>query len=178
MLEVVHAQDIPSPLTTGTSADTSSPDDWLARDHDVERPVYLILHRPHGAVHEPYRWGLTWTVGGVASNEVPAWRFVQLETLGDPFDDAEEQRYAYFGALTKTVPPGTLAARLFELGTLSLAKRQVLEELAKTVPVFVDAETDVSDPREWVKELLRRLVAAGVLPKGRCDDVLSKVWNA
>ena len=174
MLEVVHAQDIPSPLTSSTGI--SSPDDWLARDHDVDRPVYLILHRPHDS-HEPYRWGLTWTVGGVAPNEVPAWRFVQLETLGDPFDAAEEQRYAYFGALTKTVAPGALAARLFDLGTLSLAKRQVLEEVAKTVAVPVDAETDVSDPREWVKELLRQLVSAGVLSKNRCDDVLSKVWN-
>lgn len=171
MLEVVHAQDIPSPLTT------SSPDDWLARDHDVDRSIYLILHQPH-ASHEHSRWGLTWPVGGVVRNEVPAWRFVQLETLGDPYDTEGERRYAYFGAITKTVAPGSLPVRLYDLGTLSLTKRQVLEEVAKTVAVPVDAETDVSDPREWVKELLRRLVSAGVLAKNRCDDVLSKVWNA
>ncbi|KAI1788095.1 hypothetical protein LXA43DRAFT_669501 [Ganoderma leucocontextum] len=173
MLEVVHPQDIPSPLTS------SSPDDWLARDHDVDRPVYLVLHRPHASSDsEKYRWGITWTVGGFAQNEVPAWRFIQLETLGDPFETGGEQRYAYFGPITKTVAPGTMSARLYDLGTLSLAKRQVVEEVAQTVAIPVDAETDVSDPREWVKELLRRLVAAGVLLKNNCDVVLSKVWNA
>ncbi|KAM5541731.1 hypothetical protein V8D89_004460 [Ganoderma adspersum] len=173
MLEVVHAQDIPNPLTT-----TSSPDDWLARDRDVDRPVYLILHHPRAFSDEKFRWGITWTVGGFARNEVPAWRFIQLETLGDPFDAGEEQRYAYFGAITKTVAPGTVSARLYDLGTLSLAKRQMLEEVATTVAIPVDAETDVSDPREWMKELLRLLVAAGVLSMNLCDDVLSKVWNA
>ena len=162
MLEVARTLDVSLPLTT------SSPDDWLARDHDVDSHVYLILHRPLSS-NAPYHWGLTWAVGGVAPNEAAAWRTVQLETLADPLGTELEPHYVYLGAITRTVAPGTLSARLFDLGVLSLAQRRVVEQVAQTT------ETDSRDSREWVIELLRRLVSSGVLSKARCEVVLSKI---
>ncbi|TBU57461.1 hypothetical protein BD310DRAFT_929422 [Dichomitus squalens] len=145
--------------------------DWLARDHNVDSHVYLILHRPLGS-NAPYRWGITWAVGGLATNEVPAWRTVQLETLADPYGGELEPHYVYLGAITRTVAPSTLSTRLYDLGMLSLAQRRVVEQVAQ------DVEVDGRDSQSWVTELLKRLTSLGVLSKDRCEGVLSRIVSA
>ncbi|KAI0719759.1 hypothetical protein C8T65DRAFT_562059, partial [Cerioporus squamosus] len=165
MVEVLRAHDL---LALSTSS--TDPDDWLAHDYDVDSPVYLLVYPAHARV--PCRWGIAWPVGqGTSTRPSPAltsaaWRHVQLESLADPLGAEVEMHYGYYGALTKTAGPEFATARWFELGTMDLARRREIESLARMTPVL--DEEDGWGCQDWVKDLLERMVAAGVVSAAAC----------
>ena len=166
MVEVMRAHD----LLALSSMSSTDPDDWLARDYDVECPVYLFVHPAHGRT--PSRWSLAWPVGAgnVRTRKMTAWRHVQLESLADPLASEVEMHYGYFGALTKTAGPELVAASRYRLGVTSLEHRREIERLARLVPVLDEEEGWTSE--DWVKDLLDRMVAAGVVPAAACREAV------
>ncbi|RDX52453.1 hypothetical protein OH76DRAFT_1400238 [Lentinus brumalis] len=166
MVEVLRAHDLPN-----LSSSSTDPDDWLAHDYDVDSPVYLLVYPAHQRV--VCRWGIAWPVGGEAtSTSTAAWRHVQLESLADPLGGEVEMHYGYYGALTKTAGPEFATARWIALGTMNLAHRREIESLAKTTPVREDE--DGWGCEDWVKDLLERMIAAGVVSATTCHDAVSR----
>ena len=78
--------------------------------------------------------------------------------------------YGYFGALTKTAGPELVAASRYRLGVTSLEHRREIERLARLVPVLDEEEGWTSE--DWVKDLLDRMVAAGVVPAVACHEAV------
>ena len=165
MVEVLRAHDL---LALSTSL--TDPDDWLAHDYDVDSPIYLIVYPAHARI--PARWGLAWPVGQhpPRSSSTSTWRHVQLEGLADPLGAEVEMHYGYFGALTKTAGPELVAASRYRLGVTSLEHRREIERLARLVPVLDEEEGWTSE--DWVKDLLDRMVAAGVVPAAACHEAV------
>ena len=164
MVEVLRTQDIPA-LSSTPYLD---PDDWLARDADVERPIYLVVSPdPNGAGHAQSRWGLAWPLAG------GAWRHVQLEAAYDPLAEFDAP-YAYFGAITKSAGPEIAAARGFALGTTRLAQRRAIERLARETPVGAAGEDGRSCHRNWIRALLARIATEGIVASRTCEEAVAK----
>ena len=195
MVEVLRTQDI---LPLASPSFDFDPDDWLARDADIERPVYLVVYpatsnsgtsadhpHTHTSAPAPARWSIAWPMStGAASGA--AWRHVQLEPYYDPLEASLDAQYAYFGAITKSAGPEIAAARGFALGTTRLAHRRAIERLARETPVpLAGAEEEKEEeqreegtcqwgPHDWVRDLLARMAAAGIVARSVCEEVVAK----
>ncbi|KAH9887275.1 hypothetical protein C8Q73DRAFT_657105 [Cubamyces lactineus] len=147
----------------------STNDDWLARDYDVEAPVYLFVYPSHTSTDpRRSRWSITWPVGGLTKATMTAWRHIHADAYDNEAGlETDPPRYVYGGAITKTAGPGTLLAKRFLLATMSLPMRRKIEELAAETPVtLVEGaypEDDLEDGQGWIKELLDRMVAFGAI---------------
>lgn len=168
MVEVLRTQDILGLSSTGYA----DPDDWLARDSDVECPIYLVVYPgPSHTDHAHERWSVAWPVSSAARGTA-AWRHVQLEAYDDPLASEFSAQYAYFGAITKSVGPEIAAARGFALGPTRLVHRREVERLARETPVC--AEEEGWTCQDWVRDLLARMAAAGVVSTRACEDAVAK----
>lgn len=176
MVEVMRANDI----LAVSSMSSSDPDDWLARDFDVECPVYLLVHpasfTSSTASRSRCRWSVAWPVGAGSVNErkLTAWRHIQLEACADTFSAEGEMHYGYFGAITKSAGPEVVAASRYELGKTNLANRREIERLARETPVLDAEENDGWSCQDWVKDLIERMVAAGIVSAAICNGAVSR----
>ncbi|KAI0634764.1 hypothetical protein C8Q77DRAFT_1156158 [Trametes polyzona] len=162
MVEVLRVQDHTTfpPTLPGTT------DDWLARDHDVDAPVFLFVYPSHASTDpRRARWSIAWPVGGRTLAQMTAWRHVHADAYENEAGlETDPPRYVYAGAITKTAGPGTVRAKRFLLATLGLRMRRKIEELAAETPLAVaDGEEGDADGQGWIRELLRRMVVSGVI---------------
>ncbi|KAI0336643.1 hypothetical protein GY45DRAFT_1315231 [Cubamyces sp. BRFM 1775] len=171
-IEVLGAKDQLSLALAG-----STNDDWLARDYDVDAPVYLFVYPSHAST-DPHRsrWSIAWPVGGLTEASMTAWRHIHADAYDNEAGlETDPPRYVYGGAITKTAGPGTLMAKRFMLATMSLPMRRRIEELAAETPLTSIAsypEDDSEDGQGWIKELLNRMVASGVISSATRDHVI------
>ncbi|KAI0674617.1 hypothetical protein C8Q78DRAFT_1015785 [Trametes maxima] len=176
MVKVLIAQDHLTLSLPGTS------DDWLARDYDVDAPVYLFVYPSHTST-DPHRsrWSITWPVGGHVETQMVAWRHVHADVYENESGlETDPPRYVYGGAITKTAGPGTVLAKRFLLGVMSLAMRKRIEELAAETPLVPVAEwqpTD-TDAQGWIRGLLERMVASAVISGATRERVIQQASNA
>ncbi|KAI0371358.1 hypothetical protein BV20DRAFT_200706 [Pilatotrama ljubarskyi] len=177
MVEVLRAQDqfhLPK-LTTTT-------DDWLARDHDIEVPVYLFVYPSHTTVDPHHaRWSISWPVGGRSASEMVAWRHVHADAYDNEAGlETDPPRYVYGGAITKTAGPGTVLAKRFLLAVMSLAMRKRIEELAAETPLALMEESYPSDAdgQAWIVNLLDRMVASELISSAARDHIIQQASTA
>ncbi|KAJ8473789.1 hypothetical protein ONZ51_g7663 [Trametes cubensis] len=107
-VEILGAKDQLSLALAG-----STNDDWLARDHDVDAPVYLFVYPSHTST-DPHRsrWSIAWPVGGLTEASMTAWRHIHADAYDNEAGlETDPPRYVYGGAITKTAGPGTLLGR-------------------------------------------------------------------
>ncbi|KAI0360374.1 hypothetical protein OH77DRAFT_1418275 [Trametes cingulata] len=176
MVEVLRAQDqFHLPLTSTT-------DDWLARDYDVDVPVYLFVYPSHTTVDPHHaRWSIAWPVGGRTESEMVAWRHVHADAYDNEAGlETDPPRYVYGGAITKTAGPGTVLAKRFPLAVLNLAMRKRIEELAAETPLapMVDLYPSDADGQAWIVNLLDKMVASKVISGATRDQVIQQASNA
>ncbi|KAI0777388.1 hypothetical protein BD413DRAFT_466871 [Trametes elegans] len=165
MVEVLRFQDHNQP--TGLPPLTDTFDDWLARDHDVPAPVFLFVYPSHAST-DPHRarWSVAWPVGGLTPAQMLAWRHVHADAYENEAGlETDPPRFVFAGAVTKTAGPGTVRAKRFLLGHLCLADRRKIESLAGETPVMPldEARPDDLDGQGWIRDLLDRMVAAGIV---------------
>ena len=171
----------PQPGTPATTL-VGSADDWLARDYDVDTPVYVLaqplsayLPGPSGRTF----WSICWPVGGQTEAEMTAWRHLRLEPASQLVDvDGRCMRYAYRGPITKTFDPEMRAAKRYSLGAMPLASRKNIERLAASIRVVVpNASGDKNASRVWTQELLMRIVlsCSGGMTRSALDRVAQLV---
>ncbi|KAH9930516.1 uncharacterized protein BXZ73DRAFT_101886 [Epithele typhae] len=167
----------PSPHSRPPRA-SQTPDDWLARDSDVEQPLYLVVYpapATSSATHyhaADARWSLAWPVAAFtpsASAPPAAWRHIQLEAAYDP--------------LAPDAGPEIAAAKGFALGMTRIATRRALERVARDTPVRAPGEDEAQQQQdqgqewscqEWVREVLARAVGAGLLARGVCEEAVER----
>ncbi|KAI8986623.1 hypothetical protein BD414DRAFT_486593 [Trametes punicea] len=155
---------------------TSTTDDWLARDYDVDAPVYLFVYPSHTSI-DPHRsrWSIAWPVGGRTEAEMVAWRHIHADAYENETGlETDPPRYVYGGAITKTAGPGTMMAKRYLLATMSLAMRRKVEEIAAATPVVsVEGwEPSDEDGQTWIRNLLDRMVACAMIPEQRRASVV------
>ncbi|KAI8986624.1 hypothetical protein BD414DRAFT_486595 [Trametes punicea] len=156
----------------------ASADDWLARDLDVETPVYLVVQSSPGS--SPSRdarstWSIAWPVGDVPGSHMPAWRYISL--INSPANLADgSTEYKYRGPLTKTECPGPTSMK-YILAKTSLATREKIQQLALANAVASDNVADSDDRcdvRAWFLNLLDSLVTSGLISGAQRDLALMK----
>ncbi|KAI0646609.1 hypothetical protein C8Q79DRAFT_963533 [Trametes meyenii] len=140
-----------------------TPDEWLARDHDVETSVFLLAE-PSLACSS--RWSLVWRVGGATESEMTAWRSISANPCSQLVDLGEPRQYVYHGPMTKTaIDQGR---RYTLLANTSLAERKSIEHLAKKVDVTtaVSGESSpfaIHNSEAWIKSLLNSMVTSNMI---------------
>ena len=176
--------------------------DWQHPDRDAPRTLHLLVYPPssprstHGRAQSwrDLHWALAWQPAPSPSPDEPApadpanahdaidaaaaWRHVQLDTYDVATDPAPQPRYVYWGART-TSPEGPSPAseagggvKRLALATLAREQRRRVEELAWETPVlWPNGRWNCQD---WLRALLARMVAEGLVAQENVDGVLTQ----
>ncbi|KAI0634765.1 hypothetical protein C8Q77DRAFT_653505 [Trametes polyzona] len=151
-------------------------DEWLGRDHDVEVPVYLSVHRPSASAGP--QWSIAWPVGGMTEQTMTAWCHLQADAVLDLVDLGETTRYEYRGPITKTLAPHS--ASQYELGKTTLAMREEILRLAQEIGASSfgrnndDLAPVANSQREWAVRLLDAMVTVGLVPTSERDAAIQQ----
>ncbi|KAI0371357.1 hypothetical protein BV20DRAFT_965558 [Pilatotrama ljubarskyi] len=156
-------------------------DDWLARDHDIETPVYLVIEIPPASTGvQATRWSIGWRVGGLTEGDMKAWRQLAIEASAHLVDMDEPSQYAYRGPLTKTLCPAAVAAKWCMVTNTTLAVRKRIEELAKTTDIATsgEAETLEQASQKWTQRLLEEMAAFNLIAAERREQVVAQAHDS
>ncbi|KAI0699185.1 hypothetical protein C8T65DRAFT_660081 [Cerioporus squamosus] len=145
-------------------------DCWPAyRDKDEDTAVFFAVYNP--VLPRQTTRDLHW------ARTLAAWR--QIHIIEEKFEasgDGWESRYVYWGPLTKSSGPTDDVAKRYSLGVFSLERRKRIEELAAQIPVMVPDGT--WNCQDWLLELFERMVAVGLIPAEKRDEVLAAAGYA
>ncbi len=141
-------------------------DAYTDRDENLE--VFFSVYKPPlpSSSARDLRWALTWKIQSHLS-----WRHIQAVHEQSLTGLPPQPRFVYWGAVTKSAGPADAAALRHSLGVYSLAERQRIEQLALEIPVMApDATWNCQD---WLQDLLRRMVSAGLLSPDGWESIFA-----
>ncbi|KAI0654906.1 hypothetical protein C8Q70DRAFT_465522 [Cubamyces menziesii] len=164
---------LPEQGRSGTVGEPPINLDWIAKDPDIDLPVYIIVSGPRdGSSHDlrGLHWRLSWQVAR------DKWRYVHIVEHWRDHQRAPNPRYVYWGALTQSSGHSTSKLTKVLVGVMSLATRKSIEQLALEVPVMWPDGT--WNCQNWILDLLTRMHRAGIISQRRWEEVVGAAHNA
>ena len=119
---------LPEQGRSGTVGEPPINLDWIAKDPDIDLPVYIIVSGPRdGSSHDlrGLHWRLSWQVAR------DKWRYVHIVEHWRDHQRAPNPRYVYWGALTQSSGHSTSKSTKVLVGVMSLATRKNIEQLRR-----------------------------------------------
>lgn len=149
-----------------------------ASDTDYAR-VYLLVYPPRSQDARPRGHGLHWGIGWQPDSGVHKgrWTYVHLDlrTSGDDVG-ARPQYCAYCGAQTQNADGAMVGPRACELGRMSVAARNRIEEIARAAPVCA-APGGLWTCQHWMLGVLWRMEDDGIVSRRVLEDAVGCAYH-
>ncbi|KAI0315312.1 hypothetical protein OF83DRAFT_1132613 [Amylostereum chailletii] len=149
------------------------------RDPDKALSVYLCVHPAEGFAINLTQRDLHWSIGWHIMDEIQpgpqpmlrqVWRQIHVVTHNRDYDPPPQPRLVFWGTITSIVGQRTTNAEHLELGIMTLQTRSQIEALALQVPVM--APDGTWNCQDFLKDLLQKMVEAGIIDKDKKDSVI------
>ncbi|KAI0707551.1 hypothetical protein C8T65DRAFT_718587 [Cerioporus squamosus] len=143
--------------------------DHLAKDTDVERNVVVLVYplqrRPgYTPTSRDLHWSVSWRV------DKGGWKHLHVIAENTSYDPQLPRRYVYWGPITKTAGHATSGAVEVLLGSMSLAVRRRIEQIAWSVQVA--KPNGQWNCQNWVIDLLCKICQDGIISQRQWSQVV------